>query len=81
MTFDTWYSANVVPQIEQQIKALPKVVHAQIRKSSREAMAACWNAAIDQFGSQLLAQYEKDQPILGSDIIEMGEKLRVKVTP
>lgn len=47
MTFDAWYSANIAPQIEQSLKPLPKAVHEQIRKSSRDAMAACWNAALD----------------------------------
>lgn len=47
MTFADWYAATIAPQIEQSLKPLPKAVHEQIRKSSQEAMAACWNAALD----------------------------------
>ncbi len=47
MTFSDWYAATIAPQIEQSLKPLPKAVHEQIRKSSREAMAACWNAALE----------------------------------
>ena len=60
MTFDAWYSANIAPQIEQSLKPLPKAVHEQIRKSSRDAMAACWNAAIDAAASK---QNEARSPI------------------
>lgn len=45
--FDTWYSTNVAPILEEQIKLLPEPTREPIRKGSREQMAACWNAAID----------------------------------
>ncbi len=49
MNFADWYASNVAPQVEAQLKgtALPPDARTLIRKASRDAMAACWNAAID----------------------------------
>jgi hypothetical protein len=40
MTFDAWYAANVE-------KNLPADFPPQAKKLSREAMAACWNASLE----------------------------------
>ena len=47
MTFEAWYSSTIAPQLEQSLKPLPKVVHEQLRKASRETYVLCWNAALD----------------------------------
>lgn len=45
MTFSDWYAANVKPQLEDSLKILPVTAREPLRIASRQAMAACWNAA------------------------------------
>lgn len=45
--FDSWFSSNVLPQLEQTLKAVPKPAHEPMRTAAREQFAACWNAALD----------------------------------
>ena len=46
MNFADWYASNVAPQVEEQLKSVRADARPMIRKASRDAMAACWNAAI-----------------------------------
>jgi hypothetical protein len=45
--FDSWYSREVAPK-------LPNDCPPPIAQASREAMAACWNAALDAAKAKLL---------------------------
>ncbi len=47
MTFAAWYDATVKPQLEETLKTMPVSAREALRTASRQAMAACWNAALD----------------------------------
>jgi hypothetical protein len=47
VTFSDWYAANVKPQLEESLARLPAQAREPLRTASRQAMAACWNAALD----------------------------------
>jgi hypothetical protein len=55
MTFERWYSSTIAPQLEQSLKPLPKAVHGQLRKASRETYVLCWNAALREVCDVLTA--------------------------
>jgi hypothetical protein len=46
--FSDWYAANVKPQLEESLARLPAQAREPLRTASRQAMAACWNAALDE---------------------------------
>lgn len=48
MNFPDWYAAHVKPQLEETLKNMPVPAREALRTASRQAMAACWNAAIDE---------------------------------
>ena len=47
MTFAAWYDATVKPQLEETLKTMPVSAREALRTASRQAMAACWNAALE----------------------------------
>ena len=53
MTFSDWYASNVAPQVEEQLKSVRADARPMIRKASRDAMAACWNAALDAANAEI----------------------------
>ena len=53
MNFSDWYAANVAPQVEEQLKSVRADARPMIRKASRDAMAACWNAAMDAASAEI----------------------------
>ena len=47
MTFAAWYATHVEPGMLQAVNQIPdKAARAVLLKNSRDAMAACWNAAL-----------------------------------
>jgi hypothetical protein len=76
--FETWYAANVEPILRNQLAALPKSTHEPIRKASREQMAACWNAAVDESEARVQKFFAgADNPISGSACARSVSELRV----
>lgn len=80
--FDTWYSTNVAPILEEQIKLLPEPTREPIRKGSREQMAACWNAALRAVCQTKFTREEFPPPCgLPAEIREQILELGPQVTP
>ena len=52
MTFSDWYNSTVKPQLEEGLKNVPAAAREPMRTASRQAMAACWNAALDAVHSE-----------------------------
>lgn len=48
MTFAEWYDSTIVPQLNETLKNVPVPAREPLRTASRQTMAACWNAAIDE---------------------------------
>ena len=48
MTFPEWYDSIIVPQLNETLKNVPVQAREALRTASRQTMAACWNAAIDE---------------------------------
>jgi hypothetical protein len=49
MTFAEWYSTNIEPAVIRSVNQIPDVtIRAGVLKASRDSMAACWNAAIEE---------------------------------
>jgi hypothetical protein len=46
--FESWYSSTVEPQLTKTVQHLPIQTIAALSKASKEQMAACWNAALDE---------------------------------
>lgn len=69
MNFQDWYASNVAPQVEEQLKSVPADARPLIRKASRDAMAACWNAATEEAKQQ--HQREKAADLSFSDAIKV----------
>ena len=76
--FDTWYSANIAPMLEQTLVRIPPKAREPMRQASRESMAACWNAAVDATDEALAGFLEDASCEKATFVIE---KLRVPVTP
>ena len=58
MTFSDWYAANVKPQLEESLARLPAQAREPLRTASRQAMAACWNAALQTVCNQKFTREE-----------------------
>lgn len=58
--FDRWYSANIAPLHEEILKSYPASAREQMRKASRESMAACWNAALDGVVTHFHSKFNLD---------------------
>jgi hypothetical protein len=68
--FSDWYAANVKPQLEESLARLPAQAREPLRTASRQAMAACWNAALDAAEQ---AKYESPS----DSATEISARLRV----
>ena len=79
MTFEAWYSSTIAPQLEQSVKPLPKVVHEQLRKASRETYVLCWNAAITNATTRVEEFFKgADNNVSGFYLAKEIEALKVK---
>lgn len=53
MTFSEWYDSIIVPQLNETLKNVPVQAREALRTASRQTMAACWNAAIDEYRERM----------------------------
>jgi hypothetical protein len=74
--FESWYSREVAPK-------LPNDLPPQIRQASKEAMAACWNAALDaaQETTEQIDADEINREHDGKVCACFLDDLRARVTP
>ena len=71
MTFSDWYAANIAPGLEETIKTYKPELKIALRLASRQAMAACWNAALQTVYNQRFTREEFPQPCrLPAEILE-----------
>jgi hypothetical protein len=80
--FDTWYSSVIAPMFEEILKSYPASAREQMRKASRESMAACWNACTVQAQGKIAEWFRgADNPVSGQACaLFIGEQLKVKIS-